>query len=361
MAFAALGGAPGIGLPVGSLSGIAPVANISTGPLTPSTMRIDLVGITLDIFGPGGTQGPRHLADFGKTLGTGNPFDGFAEPIAPGAMPIATTQIAANNTAYYTDGVIAASGWLVTPHAGAGISAEQVTQIVTHGITQANLTRAAIRLPLDSTTKMVFAVSDKDGNLLGLYRMPDATIFSIDVAVAKSRNVAYYDSTRVQPVDQVPGIPVGVAFTSRTFRYLAEPRFPEGIPGAPPGPFSILNDGGTNPETGLQIGAPLPASAFQSVQGYDAFHPSTNFRDPNNPHNQDGIVFFPGSSVVYTQAGMVGGFGVSGDGVDQDDVVTIGGASGYEPPINLRVDQYSYTGVRLPYQKNNRNPEGGIV
>lgn len=361
MAFAALGSAPGIGLPVGNLAGVAPVAGISTGPLTPSTMRIDLVGITLDIFGPGGTQGPQHLAEFGATLGTGNPYDGVAEPIAPGAAPASAIQVAANNTAYYSDGLVDASGWLVTPHAGDGISAAQVTQIITDGIDQANLTRAAIRLPLDNTTKMVFAVSDKDGNLLGLYRMPDATIFSVDVAVAKSRNVAYYDSTDVQPVDQVPGVPAGVAFTNRTFRYAAEPRFPEGIDGAPPGPFSILNDGGTDPTTGLEVGPPLPVSAFQSVQGYDAFHPSTNFRDPNNPRNQNGIVFFPGSSPLYTQVGMVGGFGVSGDGVDQDDVVTIAGAAGYGAPVNLQADQYFYAGVRLPYQKNNRNPEGGIV
>ena len=361
MAFAALGGAPGIGLSIGNLGGIAPVADISTGPVTPSTMRIDLVGITLDIFGPGGTQGPQTLVNYGKTLGSGNPYDGYAEPIAPGGTPVLATQVAANNTAYYTNGLSVATGWLVTPHAGAGISAAQVTQIITDGISQANLTRAAIRLPLDSTTKMVFAVADKDGKILGLYRMPDATVFSIDVAVAKARNDAYYDSTQVQAIDQVPGIPAGVAFTNRTYRYLAEPRFPEGIDGAPPGPFSILNDGGTDPNTGLNVGPPLPVSAFQSVQGYDAFHPMTNFRDPNDPRNQNGIVFFPGSSGVYTPAGLVGGFGVSGDGVDQDDVVTLAGIAGFEPPTNLRVDQYFYKGVRLPYQKNNRNPEGGIV
>ncbi|HBI46872.1 MAG TPA: hypothetical protein DDY78_29070, partial [Planctomycetales bacterium] len=71
------------------------------------------------------------------------------------------------------------------------------------------------------------------GAILGLFRMPDATIFSIDVAVAKARNEAYYnDATQLQPIDQVPGVAPGVAFTNRTYRYLAEPRFPEGIDGA---------------------------------------------------------------------------------------------------------------------------------
>ena len=92
---------------------------------------------------------------------------------------------------------------------------------------------------------MVLTVTDRNGEVLGQFRMPDSTIFSIDVAVAKARNTAYYaDPNLLQPADQLPGIPAGTAFSNRTFRYLAEPRFPEGIEGATPGPFSILNDGG---------------------------------------------------------------------------------------------------------------------
>ena len=121
-------------------------------------------------------------------------------------------------------------------------------------------------------------------------------------------------------------MPAGISFTNRTFRYVAQPRFPEGIDGKPPGPFSILNDPGINPQNGLNAGAPLPASVYQSVLGFDSFNPGTNFRAPTDPRNQNGVVFFPGSSGVYRNASggrvIVGGFGVSGDGVDQDDVVT---------------------------------------
>ena len=147
------------------------------------------------------------------------------------------------------------------------------------------------------------------------------------MAVSKARNVNYYnDAARLQPEDQVPGLPAGAALTNRTFRYLGLPRFPEGIDGTPPGPFSQLNDGGANPRTGLNTGAPLPASAFQSVVGFDAFNPGTNFRDrTTDPRNQNGIVFFPGSSTVYRNGVIVGGFGISGDGVDQDDVVGLPG------------------------------------
>jgi len=48
--------------------------------------------------------------------------------------------------------------------------------------------------------------------------------------------------------------------------------------------------------------------------------------------------------------------GVSGDGVDQDDFVTAGGAAGFEPAASIRADQIVINGVRLPYLKFPRNP-----
>jgi uncharacterized protein GlcG (DUF336 family) len=342
VAFAAVGGSAPAGVTVGSLGGVAPVAGVGL-PFG----RIDLVGITLPLFGPAGQDGPQTLVQFGSSLGVGNPNSGTNQKVDPGGD-------------LFKSGTPVPDGWLVTPHDGVGVTAAEVQQIVAQGIVQANQTRAAIRLPLDSTTRMVFAVADRTGSIVGLYRMPDATVFSIDVAVAKARNVAYYaDPAQLQPIDQTDGVPAGVAFTNRTFRYLALPRYPEGVDGAPPGQFSILNDGGTNPATGLNVGPPLPASAFQSVQGHDAFNPGTNFHDPNNPLNQNGIVFFPGSSPLYRNGvSLIGGFGVSGDGVDQDDVVTVAGATGLDAPPPIQVDQFFSRGVRLPYQKFDRNPEG---
>ena len=46
--------------------------------------RIDLVGITLDIFGPGGTQGVNRLARLGRRLGAGDPNSGVNLPVDPG-------------------------------------------------------------------------------------------------------------------------------------------------------------------------------------------------------------------------------------------------------------------------------------
>jgi uncharacterized protein GlcG (DUF336 family) len=362
IAFAALGGSPNVNASIGTLAGIVALPQFAL-----LSARIDLVGITLELFGPGGTQGASTLVALGRTLGTGDPTRlGIREPVDQ-----------AGNTAL--DGQPIASGYLVLPHDSPDgtIKAEDVARIIQQGVTQADSTRAAIRVGLapngngglmgesEATTKMVFAVADRAGNVLGLFRMADSTIFSIDVAVAKARNVAYYaDPAQLQAIDQIPGVPAGTAFSNRTFRFASLPHFPEGIDQAPPGPFSILNDGGVNPLTGLQVGPRLPASAFQSIQGFDAFNPQRNFHDPNNLANQNGIVFFPGSTPLYRSVSgagtLIGGFGVSGDGVDQDDVVTFAGAVGFNVPGNvIRADMVTPGGIRLPFQKMNRKPEAG--
>ena len=55
---------------------------------------------------------------------------------------------------------------------------------------------------------------------------------------------------------------------------------------------------------------------------------------------------------------LIGGLGVSGDGVDEDDVVTFAASINYGvPPTTLRADQTTVRGVLLPYQKFDRNPE----
>lgn len=347
--FAAVGGArTPIGdvptAPVGDLGGVALPAGFGL-PIG----RIDLVGIQLDVFGKGGLQtGLRAVLNEGNLVGRGSADDGHNLAVNPSGITV-------------TEGSSVPSGWLVQAHDGDGITKAEVERIIQQGRDQATTVRAAIRVPAGTRAKFVYAVADRQGNIVGLYRDPDATVFSIDVAVAKARNVAYYaNSNQLQPIDQVEGIPAGTAFTNRTFRYLAQPRFPEGIDGAAPGPFSQLNDGGADPFTGRQVGAPLPASAYTSVVGYDSFHPGTNFRNPYNSLNQNGIVFFPGSAAIYNGGNSpIGGFGVSGDGVDQDDVTTVGGQFGFDVPTGvLRADETFVRAVRLPYQKFNRNPEG---
>ena len=85
----------------------------------------------------------------------------------------------------------------------------------------------------------------------------------------------------------------------------------------------------------------------------------TRQTEPPSADPWDRILIFPGSTPVYKgPAVLVGGLGVSGDGVAQDDVVTFRAAAGYAPPSAvLRADQVRFAGVRLPFIEFDRNPE----
>jgi uncharacterized protein GlcG (DUF336 family) len=337
-----------------TFGGIPPVTGIGFPPL-PGGGRIDLNGITLESFGP-------HPYKLDSFLAMGQ------VKFAPGSMTGDRMQVNPGGD-LAVGGEAVPTGWLVEPKSGSLLTAQQVEDIIERGIDEAEKVRAAIRLPLGTRTQMVLAVTDLDGEVLGLYRMEDATFFSIDVAVAKARNVAYYanpaeiqDSDRVdENGDGSPEIAAGVAFTNRTFRYLAEPRFPAGIEGTVAPPFSSLSTIGVNPKNAENVIGVTPlASDFTTALGYDAFNPGTNFHEPlTSSGYQNGVVFFPGSTPLYNNTALVGGFGVSGDGVDQDDVVTYFGAGEFLPgptsPI-VRADEVFVRDVRLPYQKFPRNP-----
>jgi uncharacterized protein GlcG (DUF336 family) len=232
----------------------------------------------------------------------------------------------------YLVGPIAGSlppeGDLVGPIGGTGgLTPSDVATIVSQAVTTADLTRAVIRLPSGSRTHMTIAVADLDGTLLALHRMPDATVFSIDVAVAKARNVIYFSGAGAA---DLPGVPAATAVTNRTIGFGAQPFFPPGIDGSNPGPFF-------------------------SLYTQDLSNPCTQGLQPTNA-NQNGIVFFPGSLPLYKNGVLVGGLGVSGDGVDQDDYVTNAAAQGFEAPTNIRADQVIIDTVRLPYLKFPRSP-----
>lgn len=223
------------------------------------------------------------------------------------------------------------NGDLVTPQAGlaGGLTAQEVQTIIDQAVNTASQTRAVIRLPPGERTRMVIAVADLDGTIIGLHRMSDATVFSIDVAVAKARNVVYFSGAQRQPED-LPGVPMLTAVTNRTISFGAQPLYPPGIDGTAPGPFFDL-------------------------YAFDTINPCTQGLQPTNA-NQNGVVFFPGSVPLYRNAVLVGGLGISGDGVEQDDFVADGGSRGFEAPAEIRADQIIIRDVRLPYLKFPRNP-----
>jgi hypothetical protein len=84
-------------------------------------------------------------------------------------------------------------------------------------------------------------------------------------------------------------------------------------------------------------------------------NPCTNGHQPANP-NQNGVVFFPGSVPLYKNGALVGGLGISGDGVEQDDFISGEASTAFAAPTGIRADQLVVRGVRLPYLKFPRNP-----
>jgi uncharacterized protein GlcG (DUF336 family) len=340
----ALGGGTGPGI----ITGKADLLDSDPNAVNPGGVPIFRGGVVVGGVGVAGA--PHDVAEYAAfAAATSNGFG--PSPAAPGvvfingiALPFVnqTTRPAGANAGTFTGsffvGPLASSGQppegdLVAPASGSlgGLSASDVQQILNSAEATANQTTAVIRLPLGSKARMVIAVVDLDGTVIGLRRMADSTVFSIDVAVTKARNMVYFNSSSRTAADlnQVPG---GTAVTNRTIGFGAQPFFPPGIDGSGPGPFfNLYQQDAANPCT----------------QGFQAGPPNAN---------KSGIVFFPGSVGLYRNGTLVGGLGVSGDGVDQDDYVAAGGAAGFEAPAQIRADQLLINGVRLPYQKFPRNP-----
>jgi len=350
----ALGGGFGLGV----LTGKADTNDSNAAAVNPGGVPIFYKNVVVGGIGVVTSSSNSNVAEYaafaGSTTARGGPTDTFGPtPAAPGvvfiggiALPFVNqTSLPAGFSAGPAAGtgsyMVAATnslgqppeGDLITPSAGplGGLSAADVTQILDNAETTANTTRAAIRLPPGSTTRMVIAVADLDGTIVGLRRMPDSTVFSIDVAATKARNMVYFNSA-VRTAADLNGVPMGTAVTNRTISFGAQPLYPPGIDGSNPGPFfNLYTMDVANPCTqGFQSGA---ANA-----------------------NKSGIVFFPGSAGLFRNGALVGGLGVSGDGVDQDDYVTSGGTKGFEAPASIRADQIMDQGVRLPYFKFPRNP-----
>jgi hypothetical protein len=70
----------------------------------------------------------------------------------------------------------------------------------------------------------------------------------------------------------------------------------------------------------------------------------------------NGLQIFAGSVPLYKNGVLVGAIGISGDGIDQDDIIASGGSVGYEAPEAMRADQVFVRGVRMPFVKFPRHP-----
>jgi uncharacterized protein GlcG (DUF336 family) len=350
----ALGGGFGLGV----LTGKTDMNDSNAAAVNPGGVPIFYKHVIVGGIGVVTTSNNLNVAEYaafaGATTARSGPTDTFGPtPAAPGVVFIGGIALPfVNQTtrpAGFSAGPVAGTGSylvaaansqgqppegdLIPPAAGplGGLSLADVTQVLNNAEATANTTRAAIRLPLGSKAKMVIAVADLDGTIIGLRRMQDSTVFSIDVAATKARNMVYFNGTARTTAD-LNGVPVGTAVTNRTISFGAQPFYPPGIDGSTSGPFFNL-------------------------YAMDLANPCTQgFQSGAVNASKSGIVFFPGSAGLYRNGTLVGGLGVSGDGVDQDDYVTNGGTAGFEAPTNIRADQIMDQSVRLPYFKFPRNP-----
>ncbi len=205
----------------------------------------------------------------------------------------------------------------------ARLSAGEVMQIISNSAARSLVTRAGIRLPVGQPAEVFITVVSNPNKpglppvVLGTFRTPDATVFSWDVSVQKARTALFFSSNTL-------------AFSTRTVGFLAQSLYPPGIDGNPAGPFNGLQE---------RFSAPI-------ITGSGAV----------NGNLPDGITIFPGGFPLYRNGVLIGAIGVSGDGVDEDDLIAASGTAGFQPSASIRADSFTYFGARLPYANFPREP-----
>jgi uncharacterized protein GlcG (DUF336 family) len=294
----------------------------------------------------------------------------------------------------------------------------EVVQILSSALATADAARAQIRLPLGLAAQVTIAVVDSQGAILGMVRTPDAPLFGADVSLQKARSAAFFSSNAAASflnglpaaamlttdANGYPGLsgtglittPVplshyvgavqsflslptaltdgAIAFSDRAIGDLSRPFFPDGIDGSANGPFSkpagqwsvfssglqldlsgnailqhvlfVASDGtfgDSTPGGCAGAGAPVPKPAVPSGIGVRL---------------GNGLQIFPGSVPIYRGSVLVGAIGVSGDGVDQDDMVaflglqraiSVLGGTLSQAPAMIRADTLTPKGTRLQY------------
>lgn len=226
----------------------------------------------------------------------------------------------------------------IVPLGAARLNALEVSNIIFAAANRARTTRAGIRLPRGTAAQVFISVVNNPNaagvapTVLGTFcTSPDTTRFSWDVAVQKARTAIFFSATNR-------------AYSARTVGFLAQQFYPPGIDGTSPGLFFGLQER-------FSIITPTSFTATNPVNGA-VFTTSTNV----NPNLPNGLTIFPGGFPLYRNGLLIGAIGVSGDGIDQDDLISASGASLFLAPVPIRADQTQYRGARLPFAKFPRNP-----
>ncbi len=247
------------------------------------------------------------------------------------------------------------------------LTALEVQELLSRALQVANRSRAQIRQPANTPARVTISVVDTNGVILGIVRSRDAPIFGIDVSLQKARTATFFSSAtaaaslngvpaatylnggldvlRKEPLSQYVaaaqsflGLPTAltdgaVAFSDRAGGNLSRPYYPDGVTGNPAGPFSKPAGQWSPFSTGLQLDLVynaiiqhvgfvlgIPPDVPTNCTGIDGFD-NTFALSGVIGELANGIQIFPGSVPIYRGGTLIGGIGVSGDGVDQDDMV----------------------------------------
>jgi uncharacterized protein GlcG (DUF336 family) len=240
---------------------------------------------------------------------TGNPQQTLDQLVASDAGSIKLAPRASQGSPFRVGSIAGIPGEFKNPNPSAAsfgivssndagsqhLTSKDVTRIISDALRQASITRGGIRQPIGLPAQVHVAVVDRDGDILGVFKNSDATNFSYDVAVQKARTAAFFSDDRH-------------AFSTRGIGFLSQRFFPAGIDGGSIGPYF-----------GLQ----------------NQLSTSANMKGPL----RDGITIFPGGVPLYKNGVFVGAVGVSGDGVDQDDIIAFTGGKAFQPPRSIRCDE----------------------
>lgn len=294
---------------------------------------------------------------------------------------------------------------------GTAVLAEsEVRTLLQSALDVANRARAQIRRPVGSQARVTISVVDSQGEILGIARTRDAPLFGTDVSLQKARTAAFmssnsagafiatlpdarYLSTTDASVSVVRSIQLSsyvdalrtflgdtnaladgqIAYTDRAYGNLARPFYPDGINYENQGPLSKPQGEWSPFSTGMQLdlamnailqhvlfvgGVAVPDVAPGCAGVQLATDLSSVGQTITGVRLGNGLQIFPGSVPIYRGGVLVGGIGVSGDGIDQDDMVAfmglhnagqaLSGAIG-NAPSERRADTLTPQGVRLRY------------
>jgi len=233
---------------------------------------------------------------------------------------------------------------------GQPLTAAEVRTILEEAFKIARRARGQIRRPLDSQAQVTVSLVDTYGAVLGIVRSPDAPIFGTDVSLQKARTVGFFSNAvagqqlTADPDAEIPafvqrardffGDPAAltgkVAFGARAIGNISRPHFPDGEASRPNGPFSRPIEDFNPFATGLQVA--LVASNLLQHAAFVHGQPASPDTDqqctnvPAAPSGQrrlaNGMQIFSGGVPIFRGNTLVGAIGVSGDGIDQDDMIS---------------------------------------